>query len=291
MSEPGPPPKGPWHLVAAVLAYTGVIAVLLYHLGWSRAAATAWYFGVDPSVVGFVPLDYLLRSPNSAVAAVLVMALLLMAALTTHHRLVRRLHALRGRPRHNALRALVAVRRTALCATAAVVVGWLCYAELADAVKPFLSPALFLCAATAAYTSALLPRFDPVWAEHHAAASTGHRLMSFALIGICFAGAVNTAAWYADLVGRQAAEEVAAGLDRWPNVVVVSAHRLAVEDPSVSCARIDDADEKFRHRCTGLRLIMRNGRGEWLLVPAGWQPGRGRVLVQKDGADIRVEMG
>jgi hypothetical protein len=93
---------------------------------------------------------------------------------------------------------------------------------------------------------------------------------------------------YATSVGRDFAEDIAAGVDRLPHAVVTSATPLALEAPGVVEEIVTGAGETERYRTTGMRLLARSG-GKILLVHDGWAPATGTVIVLADTDELAWE--
>lgn len=278
---------GAWSLLGVVLSQTAAITAVLYFVGWVRASATAAHFGVDVSLLGHTTADYLLRSLNSAVVPLLALGVLELAALFAHRAFFRRLGA-KASFRAAAVPVLAGVHRVAAVLVVAACAGLLLYDRVPAAVRPWLPVVLFAGAATCAYTSVVRPRVEP--ARPAGTTATADRLLSFTMVCLCGIAVVLTMSWYAQRVGHLAAAAAARGLADASHLVVYSSAKLAIGGPGVVVDSTTDPEQKYRHRYSGLRLIMRTGRDHLLVAPAEWRRGRDAVLFLKEGDGLRIEV-
>jgi hypothetical protein len=73
-----------------ITSQTVLITGLLYYFGWVRAQATAGYFGLDTSLIGYTTTDYLLRSVSVTFTPFLRMAFVALVLLGLHRLVVLR---------------------------------------------------------------------------------------------------------------------------------------------------------------------------------------------------------
>lgn len=266
-------------ILAAIIAPSSLITALAFYFGYSRTAAVASYFGIDPSVLGFSTQDYVLRSPDVffiPLGALLASALV---GLWVHGWVLDWLV-----PRRTFLRAATA----ALIAVggAAFVLG----AVGASVGLPFDTPFLLV---------PLSPGIG-VGLLHYGAAvrrrgrSGGARVPSQAAIRttlVCLVMALSlfwSASEYAGALGRGRAEDLAAGLLTQPSTTLYSQQRLGIDAPGVVETRVGDADAAYRWRYRGLRLLIESG-GNYFLLPSLWSRRRGVVIVVPDTHAVRVD--
>lgn len=265
-------------VIAAVASQTTILSALLFYFGWASTNALYGYFGVDASVLGLSVTDYLIRGTRLAFPTLLVLgALALFVAYT--HRLIRAA----VRERSGRLEALVRAARGVgvLLILAGFTVIAISYGGGAAAQLGTFAP---ICAgltllAYGPFLGAPAGRGGPgtVWL------STTVALALLSLFGALGA--------YAEIVGRQAAAQAAADLPRGSQVIVYSERELNLSGPGVVTS-IAPSTDLYRYRYQGLHLLIRSG-GLYLLVPVGWQPGKGVVIALPDdsGTGVRIEFG
>src|SRR4051812_4354994 len=81
-----------WHrygtqMLFGLVSQTAVLAAFLFYLGWARTQAISAYFGIDNSLLGLTPADYILRSINVALRPLIVLGILALVAMSIHKRL------------------------------------------------------------------------------------------------------------------------------------------------------------------------------------------------------------
>ena len=243
--------------------------VLLFYFGWVRTRTEASALGYDSKILEFGTPDYVLRSLNVLsvpLVAVLLGALLLLRA----HRWVSA-----SAPGARSRLARIFLLSWLFWLVVCVFLGVFAPAA-GTTVVPF---ALTAAAGLALYGDALRPPGQR-W--------TGAvRLVVAALLVIAVIGDTER---LARAMGTGLAGSVAADPGQLAAVTLFSAKDLAIAAPNVTTIRVGGADAAYRFRCTGLRLLQRSG-DKYLLINDGWNRDTGRVLLIRDGADVRLEFG
>jgi hypothetical protein len=280
-------------------ALLGVLTAVMYYFGWRRSDVQAREMGIDVSLFGFSSQDYVLRSISSLFLPLLVLLAVGLAALAGQAR-VRRLLAGRGLGEGRRRRAAAAARwataggaaLAGLCILFAAAAGdsrrpW-GVAWLADRLRDhqYVVPLVQVVATlVAAYCWWLRGKLDP--RPVPVAAPFWQSTLAVALVaGTVALGGFWMLEEYASAVGRGYARQIAAGADRLPHAVVLSATPLGITAPGVREDRIGAAGSPdVRYRTSGLRLLARSG-GKVLLVHDGWTPSSGTVIVVSDGPEL-----
>lgn len=293
---PAPPPAGPvssaapppgtsdlagWLRTAATFAPPLTVGTaLMFYFGWVRAWEESRQLGIDVAVLGMTTQDYLLDSIAGLWRPVGLIALLLLAWLVVHRRL---LAAVRGHTR--------GVRRLAR----GLQTSWLVLPLAAFLVDPsafrdgsdggLLFPAAVAVGFPLAAYGAWLGRL---------ARGTTTRLPGLAtmLVGTIVAAALFwELSGYGQRVGTQLAMIVAdPSKNTQPRVVVYSPKNLEITAPGVVVTAFHDPDSAYGFRYSGLRLLQRSG-GKYFLLPDGWSPDKRIVLVIPDDGTVRFEFG
>jgi hypothetical protein len=306
--EPPPAPRGltrqdVFSALGALGAVLTLVTTVLFYFGWRRSDVQATAMGIDVSLFGFSTQDYVLRSISSLYLPLLVLLGLGLVSVWLHQRVTRLLTSTSpriARRREAAATwtgrfaaALVGLAATCVVFMAAAGldsppwgIAWLA-SELAGTqwVVPLV---LVLATVMAAYLRwvhrQLKPRSAavslPLW----------QTLLPTAMAaGIVLLGGFWMLEEYASAVGRGRAEEVARNVERLPRATVLSPSPLGITAPGVQEESIGTPGKPDAHyRTTGLRLLARSG-GKVLLVPDGWSPQTGTVIVLPDADSLGWE--
>jgi len=304
--EPAPPPSGltrqdVFNVLGALGAIITLVAAVMFYFGWRRSDAQARAMSIDVSLFGFSTQDYVLRSISSLYAPLLVIFALGLIFVWGHVQVTKLLRSGwldEGSRRSTMATAVQVVFFTSVgLAAACVIFTALVGRELApwpiDPLARVLAPrewvvplVLIVSTLLAAYASWL--RRQLVGSERRATS------LWIAVLPAALVVATVTLAgfWlleeYATSVGRDLAEDMAAGVDNLPHAVVTSATPLGLEAPGVVEAPVTPAGETERYRTTGMRLLARSG-GKVLLVHDGWTPASGTVIVLADTDELAWE--
>jgi hypothetical protein len=306
-TEP-PPPRGLtrqdiFSALGALGAVLTLVTAVLFYFGWRRSDVQATAMGIDVSLFGFSTQDYVLRSISSLYLPLLVLLGLGLVSVWLHQRVTRLLTSKSSRiaqRREGAARwtgrsaaglAVVAAACVVFMAAAGLEsppwgIAWLA-SELADTqwVVPLV---LVLATVMAAYLRWVHRQLQPVRATP--VLPLWQTLLPAAMVaGIVLLGGFWMLEEYASAVGRGRAEEVARDVDRLPRATVLSPSPLGITAPGVQEESIGTPGKPdVRYRTTGLRLLARSG-GKVLLVPDGWSPRTGTVIVLPDADSLGWE--
>jgi hypothetical protein len=268
-------------LFGAVASQVALLTALLYYVGWARSHATLGYFGIDPALVGYSTVDYVLRSLTATFVPVIVGTLVGLGAFVLHHQVVRPRVRRGGRP----------VRRLLVAGLA--VAGLLAVLVCARLVAPDLVTVPFglgvpVCLLVAVGSIAY---FDHLWALSAADAPRSDataRLRLPALLGLALVSVLWSLAVYAQSVGEERAERIVAGLAADPAITVYSEKPLAIRGLGVRAAAIGVEGDHYRHVYTGLRLLVA-GNGKIVLLPVGWRYGENAIVLPDDDS-LRIDV-
>jgi hypothetical protein len=309
-AAPGPPatPRGltrqdVFSVLGALGAVLTLVTAVMYYFGWRRSYVQAQAMGIDVSLFGFSPQDYVLRSISSFYLPLLVLFGLGLGWLWLHSRVTSLLRSdwlAVGKRRAGAtawtLRVVVAL---AVLAASCVLFTLAAGSETAppgiDWVarslqnEQWVVPLVLLVTTTAgAYVwwihrqlrPAPVTETLPLW----------QTLLPAALIaGTVVLGAFWLLEQYASAVGRGYAQQLAANVDRLARTVVLSPTPLGINAPGVREERLGaPGSPQVRYRTTGLRLLARSG-GKVLLLHNGWSPRTGTVIVIPDSDELTWE--
>ncbi len=282
--EPAEPPPDPWSRTLKAISAVGppvtIGAALLLYFGWARSNAQAKAMGLDVSLFGYTPQDYMLRSINSLF---LPLALLTIVAIGWYA-LDQYLRA--------ALDAGKGVRLIRGLARAAIVIGTIAAAALLlvvlirpDAALPLHPYVIAVCVLLAAWGLRILRHASPGPAS---ASSRTRRVMEATFVTtlvtlLLFWGTAD----FAESVGQRLAADYERGVATLPRGTVYSPVELAIAAPGVVETSVGSADAPL-YRYTGLRLLVVSG-GRLFFLHDGWTQQDGHVIVMPDDDSIRYE--
>jgi hypothetical protein len=272
----------------AVVAPTTLFTALFYYFGWMHAYYFFGYFGVNSTLLGFTPTDYLMRSVDALLLPVAVAALAVLAGLWLDGVLVGRLadssRELTGRI------VVVALGGLAALLVAGCAIATFTYTNARNE-HPAVFPLGFaLGVLLVAYVRHLRERLAGRAHERGASvrrpgAGAVAWAAVFLLVGMSlFAAATD----YAAATGRGRAQREAATLAYEPNVLVYSEKNLGLRAPGVRLARCTDPEAAYKFRYEGLKLVLQSG-GLYLFLPEVWTPEDGVAFLVPRGDLIRLE--
>lgn len=250
-------------ILAAVASQATILSAILFYFGWAKERATWAYFGVDDlGVLNFSFADYLLRSVSTDLPLLMAVGFLVIGALVLHIQ-VREMLAGNDKLRH----------RLALLAN--MTGGFLSAIGFALALsltgsggsKPVGPGILVVGLLLLSYAPALRGK-----------KSGGDSWLVLTVLTVALIAFLWTVTGYADYVGSENARELQNGLPRAANVIVYSSADLSLAGPGIGESRSMAPGVRYPYRYTGLRLLVSSG-GQDFLVPSGWHPGRGSVIV------------
>lgn len=259
-----------------------VITALMHYFGWARADVQASAMGLDVTLFGYSPQDYIIRSVSTLFVPLLITGAVAIGWLALHRRIVDRTSrtATSRTLRQAGWMVLAAGLLAAVVSVAVAMVG--------DQGGPVFLPLVLAAGVAVAAYGAWLVRAT---SYEHAPVPPWQR----ALRGL-LTGAVITMAlfWqmsnYAGVVGRGYVQQLANATDDLPRVWAYSSVPLGIEAPGVSEELLTDPavaeGDAPRYRTSGLRLLTRSG-GRLFLLHDGWTPSSGTVVLLPDDGEIR----
>ncbi|WP_353826573.1 hypothetical protein [Agromyces sp. SYSU T0242] len=267
--------------IGVLLPFTTVLTALAFWFGWTLTNSRSRYLGVDASVFGFTPTDYILRSADAVIVPIILICLggLLWVSLIAGVNVLLDRPELRHPVRIGATIALALALVGVLVALRAMFVGF------APGTHYLAAPMVLGVSALLAGTSATVLRrtaADPKQRLARLWGRSGVVLIATIVVASLFWGSTL----YADALGRGRGRDVEQQLGRLPSVVVFSAVPLGLEPPAEP-QPVDDGG-RYVVRYDGLRLLLKSD-GSYFLLPDGWRSGEGPVIVLRDDGDIRIE--
>jgi hypothetical protein len=257
--------------VLSVASPLAVGTVLLFYFGWVRTKTEAAGLGYDAKILEFTTSDYVLRSLNVLSVPVVALLVLLLLALRAHRLVTTRLGT--------AARLRLA--------------GWLLRSWLF-----WLVVCIFLALFRSSVFAPSLPFVltcavgFALYGDHLRATVQPNRRWSPAVVVVTVVllviAVIADTERLARAMGEGLAGSVAADPGQLAAVEVYSVKDLALTAPNVTAARAAGPDTAYRFHYSGLRLLQRSG-DKYVLINDGWTPDTGRVLVLRDGSDIRLE--
>jgi hypothetical protein len=267
--------------VGFALAPPTLVTALAYFMGWTLINARASYFGIDPSALGFSTQDYLLRSTDALFAPLGTILVLALAAAWVYEVTKRELDGDKAdRKRCTRLR---------MIARGAIAAGGVLFVLGAIAVfEPLsFSPSYLFESASAGFGIALL-----AYGKYILDALSGRASGRLAVALVCML-VLLSAFWtvweYANHLGTQQAQELAANLAARPHIIVYAPQRLQLP-PTVTEQVLDPRNSEYRYRYSGMRLLVRSD-GKYFVVPDGWTQSKGTAIVLVDSPRLRFEFG
>jgi hypothetical protein len=272
---------------SAVAAPATIVAALAFYIGTVRQETFSRYFGLDVSLLGLTPQDYMLRSTDTLVPFLVGVCVLLLV-VAGGWALVG--VSLQRRPAVRSLAAWFAIG----LGVAAVAVGvWRLARPVPLTGTHRIGPlSLGLGALLLAAGVRLVVRHGP--AQLRQLPSAVWTAATTATVVLLLAALFWAANDYARVQGAQRAQEMAAGLAALPGVVVHSDRQLHLSaagvEEEVLPAETGDTGEPGadRYRYHGLRLLIRSD-GRYFLIPASWSRTSGAVVVLPDDERIQLE--
>jgi hypothetical protein len=96
---------------------------------------------------------------------------------------------------------------------------------------------------------------------------------------------------YANHVGERAARSAEETLQDRPQLLVLSTEKIGLNGTGVVLTETQpDTVAKYRYRYSGLRLLLRTGKDQLLIVPEGWRKGHDTIALLKEDDRIRIEL-
>ncbi|MGH3901700.1 MAG: hypothetical protein ACRDTA_26290 [Pseudonocardiaceae bacterium] len=262
-------------LIPTVVAPLALVTAILGYIGWVRTRAFYNYFGLSSSLVSLSPQDYVLRSAEPIFGAVYGLTLWSIGLLVADRILMWLLGRLDRWEKW--------VRWALVGLGAALIVVSLNSAgdEASVGVIPPITPALLV-----GLGAVVLLRYGMGSAGRDSLlppAAVGVSMVAIALAGFW------ATTFYAQTLGKGAAEAIDQNPRDLPVVTVYSREPLDLPGTNVAARRILDQDQQWNYQYTGARLLTYSNN-RWFLIPEPQSPCyRSPVTVLPDTDTIRVE--
>jgi hypothetical protein len=308
-------------LVGTIAAPITVLGALLFYFGYVSSASEYAYFGINVDTIGLSTQAFIMRSPQTLLAPLLVLTLasagFLALNAAVHKRITAAATYVTGAADTGAIQAQRTRRikriaqRSRLSGITAIAVGFImlfAYQYMRDwSFYGLVTPLLIgIGAAIIAYASHVLslsrrlerqqkwgtvedsqatwPTHDRTSGELLARRTAG--VFVYVMIAASVFWATATVAQWS---GRGLAEYAALHFDALPSVILDTKESLFLHDPSVVIEkRLPKSEgQTFYYRYRGFRLLI-VGQDRMFLVPAVWSPSDSTLIVPLDGS-MRVQ--
>jgi len=283
----GPEIGATLEIIGRVVAPASLLTAMFYFFGYMREQAFYQYFGVDLGSTGLSTTDYLMSSANVAFVPVSVLALITAGALVAQPVLAAGVTRCTGR----ACVVLASLLAAAAVALLAIAVTGLVLPSKEIWGQPLVAP-------IALGGAALLAGYGFTFGERHAAVPAGMRrklvegrtTRTVALAVLIMISLFWMTANIGAAHGRNQAAMIQRTLAIRPGATVYSRQKMYLLGSGVVTAPLNAANARYAFRYGGLRVLLHHA-GQWVLLPAGWLPGRDAVVLLPDNdPDIRVEV-
>jgi hypothetical protein len=262
-------------ILSSLFAPVTVLGALLLYIGWVRTRAFYTYFGIEAGVLGFGPQDYILRSGQVGLGAVVILAIAAGSLIA----LDRLLSALLNR----------AHRAGQWVPTSLAIGGTGCVllslSQVLDYARVAAAPpdAWIVLAAGGAL---VLLRFGSATFTRSGVLGAATNIFGLIVIALAIFSLANT---YAQDIGRKGA----ATIDQDPSglavVTVFSEAPLDLSGQNVTATRVETPEGKWAYRYSGAQLLT-YANGRWFLLVAPANPDyRSRVVILSDSVSMHVE--
>jgi hypothetical protein len=273
-------------LTGVIIAPTTLMTALMFYFGWLHAYWFCYYFGVNSTMLDLTTTDYLMRSVDGFFVPLTVVAVIALLVLWVNF-LIPRLVAKSDSqiPRIIAVATLIG-GLSLLSIGMANVLG---FKVLNHAYVPPLSLAVGVLLLV--YGSRLYRKSPPSGRDLATRTSTSASMAvaewagAFILVSISLFWAVGD---YSAEVGTKRAQLTAAKLLAQPNVVVYSAHSLALQNSGVRELPCSSPDSTYHFRYDGLKLVMESGN-QYFFLPERWTPTDGVAIIIPRSDSLRLE--
>ena len=276
-------------LAVTVVGPLTIVTALLYYYGYVTTYAQFAYFGVNVDLLGYSSTDFVLRSPASLFAPLLVRLVLVGLGYWAHVSL-----AGWELPATNPRRARAVFwvgigggGALLLRAAVGIVDGNISAGELIGTTPAALGLGTLLALYSFRFRPARQPPSGP--GQNSIAMSTVAWNSGWGLVRARLYWRVNS---FASAYGRGIGQDVQQGLIDQPEVILHAHSRLIVEaeglnPPGVLCESSIDSTE-YPYRYINLRLLATSG-DSYFLVPVTWTENRGIVIVVKK-SDVALQL-
>jgi hypothetical protein len=255
-----------------LLANVTVITALLVYFGWQRAEVQNRALGLDQALLGMSTQDYLLRSVDQ----VLTLLAIVGGVGLVFGWADRRLSELVTSSWHGARLVPWAAVAFGVALPSAFVATFAVWSETAYVLWPLSVGVGVLLLLYSSRLRALRRGEDPRM-------STLTGLFTLLVLGVCL---FTAASHRAEVLGTQLADKFTNELPAQVSVMVTSDKPLYLQGPGVVETLLGEG--AFRY--SGLKLFDRFD-GKVFLLPAGWSPGHGQLIVLAEVDGLRFAYG
>jgi hypothetical protein len=279
-----------WATLGAAASQAVMITALLYYFGWVRTQVTFAYFGVDTSLLNLTTTDYILRSTQTVLPPLIVIAMVAIVLVCIHRWVVP--PAIRATARsHWWLRATLTVTQVValLLATMSVISLFSFARQVPDSLIYAMPWCLVFAGVLFGYAEWLRISIPLRPDEVPTRPTTSAQVQLVIWSGVVMFGLLWALHDRATDVGDQAAKRVAAGMVNRPAIMIYSMEDIAITGPGVTVERIRQPNSRYRFCYTGLRLLIRSS-DRYFLVPAEWRQGRDSVYMVPDDSHVRIDV-
>jgi len=309
---------------ATIVAPVTVLGAVLFYFGYVSTASEYAYFGIDVDTIGLSTQDYIMRSPQTLLVPLLVLALASAAFLTLNIAVRGRITSAVAHPADEANEAEPGanparhaehirrmVRRSRVLGLAMLTIGVVLlftYSYVRNwALYALVTPLLIgLGAAITAYTSRMLnllqrlqeqqppatgkdagaARAAPARADSSLVARRIAGVLIYVVIAVSVFWATATVAQWS---GHGLAIYDVEHLDNLPSVILDTKEQLFLtDDQGIKETRLRPSEgQTFYYRYRGLRLLI-EGQDRMFLIPDQWSANDTTLVVPLDGS-VRVQ--
>ena len=257
------------------MAPTTLATALLFYFGWSHAYWFFDYFGVNSTVLGLTPSDYLMRGLDGLFVPLVVAAVLGLVALWLRAVLAGRLG---GRALPPWFPVALGGAGVLLCTNGLSRILVVTPVNRPLAVAPVsLAAGIVSLTAAVRLATAAQPRSEVLGLVEYG--------VIFLLVGLSLFWA---AADYSAAVGRSRATQFVRELPSHPEAIVYSEHSLNMRARGVRGVSCRDPAAAYGYRYDGLALVLQSD-DQYVLLPKDWSPGDGVAMVLPRNDSVRLE--
>ena len=261
--------------LSSLFAPITVVGALLLYIGWVRTRAFYTYFGIDAGMLGFGPQDYILRSGQVGLGAVVILAIVAGFLIALDRALSALLDMSRGWSRWIST-------GLAISGAGCVLLGLF---QVLDHARVAAAPpdAWIVLAAGGAL---VLLRFGSVTITRSGVLGAATNIFGVIVIGLAIFSLANT---YAQDIGRKGA----AAIDQDPSglavVTIFSETPLDLSGANVTASRTETPEGKWAYRYSGAQLLAYANNRWFLLVAPGSPDYHSRVAILSNAERMHVE--
>lgn len=288
-----PPSSSPsgFAIIGKITSHTAAIGAVLFYFGWLRTHAIFDYFGIDPTLISYSPIDYMLRSVNVAFPPLIGGACAALILFGVHHFAISPMLDRMKRSRaRNVIRWIVLAAQALAAALIAVGITGVLFPDQIGIPLGIVLPLLLIAATIMlGYTAYLQSHYPGLLGRiRMGPQNVSFRLHRTVLLTLGLLASLWTVGLYANHLGTQIATAWARRLPAEPTAVIYSTDRISLFGPGVQVAEFNQPGTKYHYQYSGIRLLARCN-DKLLLLPGGWQRGRDSIFVIRDDDSIRAD--